>query len=117
MSGPADLLEIQRLNSHLYVRLKENVQFGRAAAFRDWLNDFTGGEDCRVVIDATEVMYINVMSLQALGETALFCSRKGGFLFIVNPSPYVRRTIHLSGLRLEIFAGVDDARAEISRRF
>ena len=113
------------------VRLKGEIDLSTCPPLRVTLKALLASGN-RIILDLSEVAYLDSAALQVLAETARSlrdCARKnggrsggsggsgGGVLHVVQPAPYIERILWIVGLRnvMKIHASLEAALADAER--
>jgi anti-anti-sigma factor len=86
----------------LLIRLRGDFDFGNVEMLRRTLRSVSSPVGSRIALDAAEVTFIDVVSIEAILAARHEQRAAGRDLVIVNPSRPVRRLIQLAGLEREL---------------
>jgi anti-anti-sigma factor len=93
----APVLGVERQGDACVVRLGGELDLYNAAQVRDALNDACGGEPDRVIVDLSEVEFVDSTALGVLIEARTRLNNRRAFL-LAGPRLETRRALEMSGL-------------------
>jgi anti-sigma B factor antagonist len=117
-AGPSDepVLGVEERGDALLVRLAGELDLYNAHAVRETLLEATARSPERLVVDLSEVLFVDSTVLGVLIESRATLANRRGFL-LVAPGVETRRALEISGLdrHFAVHASLDEAlAAEIS---
>ena len=96
------------------VKLRGKLNLGDAVdRFRDTLADLMASGDTRVVLDLSEVPWIDSSGIGLLVKILTSAKQKGGSIKLLNPSKFTVQTLKMICL-LELFEVFDDQEKAVS---
>jgi len=103
MGGPASddsnfLLAVDLAGAQPVVRLSGEVDMATSAAVKSSLADLAEGGHLAVVVDLSEVTFIDSSGLHVLLDAQRRLSKSGGKVVLRKPAPAVDRILQISGL-------------------
>lgn len=87
------------------LRPSGDLDLATVDAFRDAVTDALGGRPSALVVDLSDVPFVDSSGLGVLAGALRTQRQHGGVLVVVHPQPIVRRAIDLVGLDLLLEAG------------
>jgi anti-sigma B factor antagonist len=108
----APVLSIERIEDGSIVRLAGELDLYNAPAVRDALIEVSAGRPKRVIVDLSQVEFIDSTALGVLIEARTKLSDRNGFL-LAGPGLETRRALEISGLdrHFAVHESVDEALA------
>jgi len=101
-------IELRSLGQVKMVKLRGKLNLGDAVdRFRDTLADLMSSGDTRVVLDLSEVPWIDSSGIGLLVKILTSAKQKGGSIKLLNPSKFTVQTLKMICL-LELFEVFDD---------
>jgi anti-sigma B factor antagonist len=101
-------IELRSLGQVKLVKLRGKLNLGDAVdRFRDTLADLMASGDTRVVLDLSEVPWIDSSGIGLLVKILTSAKQKGGSIKLLNPSKFTVQTLKMICL-LELFEVFDD---------
>lgn len=101
-------IELRSLGQVKLVKLRGKLNLGDAVdRFRDTLNDLMGSGDTRIVLDLSEVPWIDSSGIGLLVKVLTSAKQRGGSVKLLNPSKFTVQTLKMICL-LELFEVFDD---------
>ena len=101
-------IELRSLGQVKMVKLRGKLNLGDAVdRFRDTLADLMASGDTRVVLDLSEVPWIDSSGIGLLVKILTSAKQKGGSIKLLNPSKFTVQTLKMICL-LELFEVFDD---------
>ncbi|HEU5156561.1 MAG TPA: STAS domain-containing protein [Streptosporangiaceae bacterium] len=104
-------LTTQEIDGHAVVRLKGELDIATVDYLRDDLRKARHSYGEHVVLDLTELDFMDSQGLSVIVACQKAATAAGGSLALVAPRPIVRRTLEITGLsaRLQVFDTVEEA--------
>ena len=107
-------IELRSLGQVKMVKLRGKLNLGDAVdRFRDTLADLMASGDTRVVLDLSEVPWIDSSGIGLLVKILTSAKQKGGSIKLLNPSKFTVQTLKMICL-LELFEVFDDQEKAVS---
>ena len=107
-------IELRSLGQVKLVKLRGKLNLGDAVdRFRDTLADLMASGDTRVVLDLSEVPWIDSSGIGLLVKILTSAKQKGGSIKLLNPSKFTVQTLKMICL-LELFEVFDDQEKAVS---
>jgi anti-sigma B factor antagonist len=107
-------IELRSLGQVKMVKLRGKLNLGDAVdRFRDTLADLMSSGDTRVVLDLSEVPWIDSSGIGLLVKILTSAKQKGGSIKLLNPSKFTVQTLKMICL-LELFEVFDDQEKAVS---
>ena len=101
-------IELRSLGQVKLVKLRGKLNLGDAVdRFRDTLADLMASGDTRVVLDLSEVPWIDSSGIGLLVKILTSAKQKGGSVKLLNPSKFTVQTLKMICL-LDLFEVFDD---------
>ena len=101
-------IELRSLGQVKLVKLRGRLTLGDAVdRLRDTLDDLMGSGDTRIVLDLSEVPWIDSSGIGLLVKILTSAKQKGGSIKLLNPSKFTVQTLKMICL-LELFEVFDD---------
>ena len=101
-------IELRSLGQVKVVKLRGKLNLGDAVdRFRDTLNDLMGSGDTRIVLDLSEVPWIDSSGIGLLVKILTSAKQRGGSVKLLNPSKFTVQTLKMICL-LELFEVFSD---------
>ena len=101
-------IELRSLGQVKLVKLRGKLNLGDAVdRFRDTLADLMASGDTRVVLDLSEVPWIDSSGIGLLVKILTSAKQRGGSVKLLNPSKFTVQTLKMICL-LELFEVFDD---------
>jgi anti-sigma B factor antagonist len=107
-------IELRSLGQVKLVKLRGKLNLGDAVdRFRDTLADLMASGDTRVVLDLSEVPWIDSSGIGLLVKILTSAKQRGGSIKLLNPSKFTVQTLKMICL-LELFEVFDDQEKAVS---
>jgi len=101
-------IELRSLGQVKLVKLRGRLNLGDAVdRFRDTLGDLMSSGDTRIVLDLSEVPWIDSSGIGLLVKILTSAKQKGGSVKLLNPSKFTIQTLKMICL-LDLFEVFDD---------
>ena len=101
-------IELRSLGQVKLVKLRGKLNLGDAVdRFRDTLADLMASGDTRVVLDLSEVPWIDSSGIGLLVKVLTSAKQRGGSIKLLNPSKFTVQTLKMICL-LDLFEVFDD---------
>ncbi len=101
-------IELRSLGQVKLVKLRGRLNLGDAVdRFRDTLGDLMNSGDTRIVLDLSEVPWIDSSGIGLLVKILTSAKQKGGSVKLLNPSKFTVQTLKMICL-LDLFEVFDD---------
>ena len=101
-------IELRSLGQVKLVKLRGRLNLGDAVdRFRDTLGDLMNSGDTRIVLDLSEVPWIDSSGIGLLVKILTSAKQKGGSVKLLNPSKFTVQTLKMICL-LDLFEIFDD---------
>ena len=110
-------IELRSLGQVKLVKLRGKLNLGDAVdRFRDTLADLMASGDTRVVLDLSEVPWIDSSGIGLLVKIMTSAKQRGGSMKLLNPSKFTLQTLKMISLLdvFEIFQDQQEAVASFS---
>jgi anti-sigma B factor antagonist len=107
-------IELRSLGQVKLVKLRGRLNLGDSVdRLRDTLADLMSSGDTRVVLDLSEVPWIDSSGIGLLVKILTSAKQKGGSIKLLNPSKFTVQTLKMICL-LELFEVFDDQEKAVS---
>jgi anti-sigma B factor antagonist len=101
-------IELRSLGQVKLVKLRGKLNLGDSVdRFRNTLDDLMGSGDTRIVLDLSDVPWIDSSGIGLLVKTLTSAKQRGGSVKLLNPSKFTVQTLKMICL-LELFEVFDD---------
>jgi anti-sigma B factor antagonist len=107
-------IEVRSLGQVKVIKLRGRLNLGDAVdRLRETLDDLMASDDTRIVLDLSEVPWIDSSGVGLLVKILTSARRRGGAIKLLNPSKFTVQTLKMISL-LDLFEIFEDQQAAVA---
>jgi anti-sigma B factor antagonist len=107
-------IEVRSVGQVKVIKLRGRLNLGEAVdRLRQTLDDLMASDDTRIVLDLSEVPWIDSSGVGLLVKILTSAKRRGGSIKLLNPSKFTVQTLKMISL-LDLFEIFEDQQAAVA---